>query len=290
MTQSYVAPYAHLLGDGVSTVFPYAYYISAASEMEVYADGVLTTAYSLTGVGNQEGGNIIFNTAPGDGVTIFHHRTTPKTQLTDYVDNDPGSAAALEDAFDKITRALQDLDEVLSRVPKLAQYISSSKRNMTMPTPVALQLLGYNSLANDLTLFSSSLLTATPDPTSQLVHVQDAVEVTPTTGQSSYTASAFVSAGIILAGVTAYVKTTLGNGNGLTTWSLGTAGFVDKWATGIDRTAATATNSGQWLQAIHGSVPSALDVVITADAGQFDGTGVIVLTYSGWYVSPKQSA
>lgn len=54
-------------GDGGTTVFAYTFQILAASEITVTVDGVaqvLTTDYTLSGVGNPAGGNVTFLVAP----------------------------------------------------------------------------------------------------------------------------------------------------------------------------------------------------------------------------------
>jgi len=73
----------------------------------------LTTDYTVTNAGNDLGGNVVFNTAPADGNTVFIRRSLPITQLTDYVENDPFPAESHEDALDKLTMLIQQgaLDE-----------------------------------------------------------------------------------------------------------------------------------------------------------------------------------
>ena len=95
---------------------------------------------------------------------------------------------------------------------------------------------------------------------------------------------------LVLKGVVAYVKTALGNGNGLTTFSLGTLDEPQRWGTAIARTLAAESNVGQYVAHREDPISSALDVYVMADAGSFDGTGVIVLSYSGWLITPLQTA
>ena len=138
MTQANVPAYTFHLGDGVTSTFPYSWFVDNPSELQVYAGSVLTTAYTLTGVQTPAGGNVIFYTPPPNGTILFLVRVTPQTQTTDYVSNDPFDAFAHEAALDKLTREVQDLNERFSRIPQYPVTISTSYRNQLLPVPVLL--------------------------------------------------------------------------------------------------------------------------------------------------------
>ncbi len=58
---------------------------------------------------------------PVSGETVVLLRTTARTQLTDYVANDPFPAATHEDALDKLTFIVQELEETVGRALKVSQ-------------------------------------------------------------------------------------------------------------------------------------------------------------------------
>lgn len=110
-------------GDGVTTVFPYAFLILANTDLEVIetviATGVetvktLTTHYTVSGAGTGSG-NVTMLTAPASGVRLTIRRVMPRTQLVDYVENDSFPAETHEQALDKLTMIVQELDTTVSR-------------------------------------------------------------------------------------------------------------------------------------------------------------------------------
>lgn len=117
-------------GDSSQTVFAYAFKIFDDDDIQVIlrddTTGVetvqtKTTHYSVSNVGNANGGNVTFVTAPATGKTVVLIRNTPSTQVTDYVPNDPFPAAAHEDALDKLTFLVQEVQEEIDRTIKLSK-------------------------------------------------------------------------------------------------------------------------------------------------------------------------
>lgn len=139
-------------GNGTTDTFAYTFRILDEDHIAVYLSGVLqtiTTHYTVTGVGNSGGGNIVFVTPPVTGtLNVVFLRNVPITQETDYVENDPFPAAAHEDALDKLTMLLQQTDEMHSRMPSFA--ITSQTRDITFPEPSADELIGWNAAGDDL--------------------------------------------------------------------------------------------------------------------------------------------
>lgn len=296
MTLSAVArkagPYA---GDGTTTIFAYGFKIFSASDLDVYVDTVLqpSSAYSVTGIGDDSGGNVTFNSAPTSGTTIWVFGALPQEQQD--VDLDFGGridAVKLEQSLDKFVMLASELSVDDERRLAFRKTIGTSQRNMSIPDPVALKLLQFNATADGLSLVDPAIVKVNASTTSrfQIAEPSSGTEITPAAGAEDATQAAYVPAGIISFGVLVYVRVTLGNSNGLTTFSVGTNSDRTKWGSGIGRTATSQSNVGQSFAYNPEPISSALDVVITADAGSFDGTGVIVLTYSGFTIDPFQSA
>ena len=117
-------------GDGSTTVFAYTFKIFAQSDVIVIlrtdSDGTeavqtISTDYTVSNVGNANGGNITFTTAPATGKTVVLLRSTSQTQNTDYTPNDPFPAETHEEALDKLTFITQELEEELGRSIKLSR-------------------------------------------------------------------------------------------------------------------------------------------------------------------------
>jgi hypothetical protein len=106
--------------NGTQTVFPYTFKIFNDSDLTVYtrdASGneTLVTNYTVSGAGNDAGGNVTFTTAPNNGYTVVIVRELDVTQDTDYVENSPFQADSHENALDKLTMIDQQQDETITR-------------------------------------------------------------------------------------------------------------------------------------------------------------------------------
>lgn len=109
--------------DGTSTTFAIGFYFLANSHLQVvHTDSAgaetilpLTTGYSVTGAGDENGGSITTTTTYPSGGYITIVRDVPITQLTDYVSQDAFPAESHEAALDKLTMIVQQQDERLSR-------------------------------------------------------------------------------------------------------------------------------------------------------------------------------
>jgi len=122
-------------GNNSTTVFAYDFNIQADSELEVYlgtpvgaptswAQQTLTTNFTVSSAGTPGGGNVTFGVAPPTGVgNVFIRRVTAKTQASDYVENDPFTAATLENNLDKLTQIQQDMQEEIDRCFKLGSVV-----------------------------------------------------------------------------------------------------------------------------------------------------------------------
>ncbi len=145
-------------GNGSNTTFAYGFYIPASTDIQVIvrsstgtetvkSEGTGSANYSITGVGNSSGGNVVFVTAPLSTDTVVLRRNTAKTQATDYVANDPFPAETHEDALDKLTIISQDLQEQVDRSLKLSRTNTMTSTEFTV---------GATDRANKILAFDSS--------------------------------------------------------------------------------------------------------------------------------------
>jgi hypothetical protein len=124
-------------GNGATVTFPYTYKVFASSELRVLVDGVLqtiTTHYTVTGVGAESGGNVVFVTAPANGVSVAILATIPLTQTTDLVNETGFFQDRIEQRFDKLCRADQLAAEELSRALTLPEDEAGSSVTTTLPS------------------------------------------------------------------------------------------------------------------------------------------------------------
>ena len=150
-------------GNGSTTTFAYTFKVFASTELKVYVRTTATGAeslrsegsgsanYSVTGVGETGGGNVVFVTAPTSAESVVIRRLSAKTQATDYQPADSFPAASHEDALDKLTNITQEMQEELDRSFKV-----SKTNSITTPEFVddastrASKILGFSSDGNNL--------------------------------------------------------------------------------------------------------------------------------------------
>ncbi|HHL6726124.1 TPA: phage tail fiber protein [Klebsiella pneumoniae] len=113
-------PYNIYTANGQTTVFTYEFYIISASDLEVSINGsAVTSGYTVSGVGNKDGGDITFLTPPANGSVVMLERVVPTFRLTDYQDNGDLLADTVNKDFDRIWMAIQrafiDLGLALTR-------------------------------------------------------------------------------------------------------------------------------------------------------------------------------
>ncbi|MEG5919176.1 phage tail fiber protein [Enterobacter hormaechei] len=101
-------PYIIYNANGLTTLFPFEFYIINAGDIQVSINGtVVTSGYSVSGVGNVGGGDVIFVTPPASGAVVMLERVVPTYRLTDYQDNGDLLADTVNKDFDRLWMAIQ---------------------------------------------------------------------------------------------------------------------------------------------------------------------------------------
>lgn len=138
--------------DGVQDTFVYDFLIYDASEMAVYEDGVLTTlGYTVSGVGNNSGGNVVFtSTVPSSGTIVTLIREAPYTQTTDYTEYDPFPAETHEKGLDRGVMLVQQVKELVTRCARFPIGYAHDE-SKTEIIPVAGKAIGFNQTLDGFT-------------------------------------------------------------------------------------------------------------------------------------------
>jgi hypothetical protein len=122
--------------NGVTATFPYTFRVLDQGDLKVQirttSTGVLTTLvlttdYTVTGVGASGGGNVVLVDAAGDaptGTTLIITTDMDETQETDYTEYDTFPATTHEDALDKLTIIAHQQTEKLDRSIKFDPGVS----------------------------------------------------------------------------------------------------------------------------------------------------------------------
>lgn len=101
-------PYIIYNANGLTTVFPFEFYIISASDIQVSLNGTpVTTGFTVSGVGNVSGGDLTFLTPPANGTVVMLERVVPTYRLTDYQDNGDLLADTVNKDFDRLWMAIQ---------------------------------------------------------------------------------------------------------------------------------------------------------------------------------------
>ncbi|CAB4122056.1 hypothetical protein UFOVP16_47, partial [uncultured Caudovirales phage] len=131
-------------GDGSTTVFGFPYKFIATADLKVYVAGVLQASGYTVGTPSDTGANVTFSAAPASGAAIVLLSDPARLQSTSLPSTGPFPAKTIETAFDKLTLLAQRLYDLTSRSLTLSDADSTSA-NLTLPTPVPNQLLGWGS-------------------------------------------------------------------------------------------------------------------------------------------------
>ncbi|CAB4126155.1 hypothetical protein UFOVP68_17 [uncultured Caudovirales phage] len=190
-------------GDGTTTVFAYNFKVLDGSHLFVYLAGVVqTSGYSVTGVGGDAGGGVVFDTAPGAGVAVLLQRIVPLTQPVSTVDNATILSSVLDTALDRVTMQTQQNSADIAGSIKtptadpaldMTLPVQATRANKYFyfdangePTVISSQIVGYyyGSLATDPT--------TRPDGSARVAG--DIYFSTSTLGLRVYTGSAWTAA------------------------------------------------------------------------------------------------
>lgn len=166
MTVSSQTPINRSTGNGVTTVFPYGFKIISEADIEVTVDGVVKTLnvdYTVSGVGNEAGGNVAMTAAPANLASVVRRRNMALVRTTDYQDQGEMPAATLDNDFDSAVLMIQQVDEQIGRAVTVPAGVSGFDGQL--PDPVSSMFLRINSAADGFDLVSEvtpGALTVTP--------------------------------------------------------------------------------------------------------------------------------
>lgn len=119
-------------GNGITTVFAYGFRILDPSHIQVVRtdsgrNTVLTTGFTVSGVGNANGGSVTFETAPTAGQKITIIRKVPFIQQTDLENQGAYYAEVVEQAFDLAVMRDQQLQQQINQTLKIPVGQNASK-------------------------------------------------------------------------------------------------------------------------------------------------------------------
>lgn len=151
-----LSPRAQYTASGGQTVFPYPFPIFEDDNLVVYDNDtlqVLTTNYTVSGAGNDTGGNVTFTSGRTAGHVITIYRDIPIERTSDFQTNGPFASASMNDELDRITLVLQQLESAIGRSLRIPKT-----------TAVADSAIELSPIANWLSRFVFIGANGTPEP------------------------------------------------------------------------------------------------------------------------------
>jgi hypothetical protein len=104
--------------------------------------------------------NVEFNAAPANGLIVVVALELPLTQTLDYNGNNSAGIrpTSLEEALDRAVGMIQQLAEVLTRVPKLG--ITEQIADLVLPEPESEKIIGWNTAGDGLQNYTAAEILA----------------------------------------------------------------------------------------------------------------------------------
>jgi hypothetical protein len=136
------------VANGTNTSFSYTFKIFKNTDIAVYVNDVLiSSGYTVTDVGVDAGGEVVFSTAPVNNsrVTLLRNELFTQEINPGFGDNDPSEQ--IEEGLDRSVFRDQYLLELINRCLQLSPSSSASIR---IPTAEANKAIGWNSAGDAL--------------------------------------------------------------------------------------------------------------------------------------------
>ncbi len=155
-----------------STTFPFDFKISKYDDLKVEVDAklkIFQTDYYVTGVGEDNGGEVIFLKAPDCGTQVVVYRDCDNKRDTDYKYQGEFRESVVDNDFDRIYMILQQISRDIGRSIKLPIGEKTTSFETISIEERANLLIGFDSSGNFKLLANPSDATATITPTSGAV-------------------------------------------------------------------------------------------------------------------------
>jgi hypothetical protein len=132
------------------TVFAYPFEIADESDISVYANSAILTLnvnYTVSGVGSASGGNITLTIAAVSGVVYTLVRDMDFDRDTDYQNSGDFLAATVNNDFDRLWMAVQQLEVLVGRALQLK---ITSSATAELPEPEANKVIGWDATGDSV--------------------------------------------------------------------------------------------------------------------------------------------
>lgn len=142
-------PIIGYVANGVTKSFAFPFAILSADDLKVKVGAdVVTTGFSIAGVGDRDGGSVTFTDAPASLTPIILYREVTLDRTTDYQENGDLLAIVLDDDLDRIWMALQD--QLLLADRAVRAPIGETLQQLPPASERALMALAFDAAGNPI--------------------------------------------------------------------------------------------------------------------------------------------
>ncbi len=109
MTITNTTPRNAYTGDNSTTSFTYNFKVLVAVDLKIFLDAVeQVSGFTVTGIGGDTGGNVVFTTPPASSVAVTLERFTITDRTVDFIEGGPLAAQVLDDDQDRAIAMIQE--------------------------------------------------------------------------------------------------------------------------------------------------------------------------------------
>jgi hypothetical protein len=140
-----VTPRIQYAADGIQTQFSYPFPIFVEDNLEVYTgDTKEVSGYSVIGAGTSYGGSVVFDEPPASGVVVTLRRSLSINRTTDFQQSGAFRAKDINDEFDYLTAALQQVADDVGRAVHLSSTDEDTDLELPSKDERANKVLGFD--------------------------------------------------------------------------------------------------------------------------------------------------
>ena len=143
-----IKPRIRYEGDGSTTEFNFTFTIFDETDVDIYAeDTLLTEGYTIQK--EEQGGKVIFDTAPTSGTIITIYRNLELKRTTNFQEVGPFRTSKVNLEFDYQLACMEQLQDLISRTVTFPPY-APTQLNVALPMPEAGKAIIWNANENSL--------------------------------------------------------------------------------------------------------------------------------------------
>lgn len=147
-----IIPRIQYTANGTLTKFDFPFAIFSSDDIDVYLGDTkqASTAYSVSGIQDSDGGSVTFSAAPADGTVVTIVRNLSIERTSDFQEGGALRADTLNDELDYQIACQQQIADNLNRSMVLPPYAVNNNLDLTLPMPSAGKAIVWNSDGTNL--------------------------------------------------------------------------------------------------------------------------------------------